>query len=132
VIWRTIAFGIQAAGCFYVGYWAVFFRKRGLRHHQFLRARTWTPSSAKIGVPCAPITTPQIIHGGTRNSGVGRRCRGACRPGKEGRVMRVRGDMLLIGCRSAHRLELVLAKCWEVLPERNWRRLEEREKGMSK
>jgi hypothetical protein len=25
VIRRTIAFGIQAAGCFYVGYWAVFF-----------------------------------------------------------------------------------------------------------
>ena len=30
--------------------------------------------------------------------------------GKEGRVMRVRGDMLLIGCRSAHRLEFVLAR----------------------
>ena len=29
--------------------------------------------------------------------------------GKEGRVMRVRGDMLLIGCRLAHRLEFVLA-----------------------
>ena len=37
--------------------------------------------------------------------------------GKEGRVMRVRGDMLLIGCRSTHRLELVLARSWEVLPE---------------
>ena len=43
--------------------------------------------------------------------------------GKEGRVMRVRGDMLLIGCRSAHRLEFVLARSWEVLPERKWRRL---------
>jgi hypothetical protein len=30
--------------------------------------------------------------------------------GKEGRVMRVRGDMLLIGCRLAHRLEFVLAR----------------------
>ena len=43
--------------------------------------------------------------------------------GKEGRVMRVRGDMLLVGFRSAHRLELVLARTWEVLPERKWRRL---------
>ena len=43
--------------------------------------------------------------------------------GKEGRVMRVRGDILLIGCRSAQRLELVLAKSWEVLPERKWKRL---------
>ena len=46
--------------------------------------------------------------------------------GKEGRVMRVRGDMLLIGCRSAHRLEFVLARSWEVLPERKWRRLRKR------
>jgi hypothetical protein len=48
--------------------------------------------------------------------------------GKEGRVMRVRGDMLLIGCRSAHHLELVLAKSWEVLPERKWKRLKSRER----
>ena len=47
--------------------------------------------------------------------------------GKEGQVMKVRGDMLLIGCRSAHRLELVLARTWEVLPERKWRRLRKRE-----
>jgi hypothetical protein len=47
--------------------------------------------------------------------------------GKEGRVMRVRGDMLLIGCRSAQRLELVLARSWEVLPEHKWRRLRKRE-----
>ena len=47
--------------------------------------------------------------------------------GKEGRVMRVRGDMLLIGYRSAERLELVLARSWEVLPEHKWRRLRERE-----
>ena len=46
--------------------------------------------------------------------------------GKEGRVMRVRGDMLLIGCRLAHRLEFVLARSWEVLPERKWRRLRKR------
>ena len=51
-----------------------------------------------------------------------------CRAGKdkEGRVMRVRDDRLLIGCRSAHRLEFVLARTWEVLPERKWRRLSKR------
>jgi hypothetical protein len=42
-------------------------------------------------------------------------------------VMRVRGDMLLIGCRSAHRLEFVLARSWEVLPEHKWRRLRKRQ-----
>ena len=46
--------------------------------------------------------------------------------GKEGFVIKVRDDMLLIGCRSAERLEFVLAKSWEVLPERKWRRLGER------
>ena len=45
---------------------------------------------------------------------------------KEGLVMRVRGDMLLIGIRSAERLEFVLARSWEVLPERKWRRLRKR------
>ena len=35
--------------------------------------------------------------------------------GKEGMVMRVRDDMLLIGFRSAERLEFVLARSWEVL-----------------
>ena len=48
--------------------------------------------------------------------------------GKEGMVMRVRDDMLLIGFRSAERLEFVLARSWEVLPERKWRRLRERER----
>ena len=47
--------------------------------------------------------------------------------GKEGLVMRVRGDMLLIGIRSANRLEFVLARSWEVLPERKWKRLRKRE-----
>jgi len=46
--------------------------------------------------------------------------------GKEGLVLKVRDDVLLIGCRSAHRLEFVLARSWEVLPERKWRRLGER------
>jgi hypothetical protein len=43
--------------------------------------------------------------------------------GKEGLVLKVRDDVLLIVCLSAERLEFVLAKSWEVLPERNWRRL---------
>ena len=46
--------------------------------------------------------------------------------GKEGLVLKVRDDVLLIGCRSAHRLEFVLARSWEVLPERKWRRLGEK------
>ena len=46
--------------------------------------------------------------------------------GKDGFVIKVRDDMLLIGCRSAHRLEFVLARSWEVLPERKWRRLGEK------
>ncbi len=46
--------------------------------------------------------------------------------GKQGLVMRVRDDMLLIGIRSAERLEFVLARSWEVLPERKWRRLRKR------
>jgi hypothetical protein len=48
--------------------------------------------------------------------------------GTEGLVMRVRDDMLLVGCRSGHRLEFVLARSWEVLPERKWRRLEKRQR----
>jgi hypothetical protein len=49
--------------------------------------------------------------------------------GKEGLVMRVRGDILLIGCRSGHRLEFVLARSWEVLPEPKWRLLNKRERS---
>jgi hypothetical protein len=33
----------------------------------------------------------------------------------------------LIGCRSEHQLDLVLARAWEVLPEHKWRRLRKRE-----
>ena len=46
--------------------------------------------------------------------------------GKEGLVMKVRDGMLLIGCRSGDRLEFVLARAWEVLPERKWRLLRKR------
>jgi len=48
--------------------------------------------------------------------------------GKEGLVLKVRDDVLLIVCLSAERLEFVLTKSWEVLPERNWRRLNKRER----
>src|SRR5271166_3574038 len=37
VIRSVIAFGIQAAGCLYAGYWALF-RERGLPDHHFLLA----------------------------------------------------------------------------------------------
>jgi hypothetical protein len=36
--------------------------------------------------------------------------------GKEGVVMKVRDDILLIRIRSERQEEFVLAKCWEVLP----------------
>ena len=50
--------------------------------------------------------------------------------GKEGLVMKVREDILLIGCRSGHLLDLVLARAWEVLPERNWRALSKIERAV--
>ena len=46
--------------------------------------------------------------------------------GKEGLLIKVRDDMLLIRFRSADRLEFVLARAWEVLPERKWRLLRKR------
>jgi hypothetical protein len=39
--------------------------------------------------------------------------------GKEGLLIKVRDDMLLIRFRSADRLEFVLARAWEVLPGAN-------------
>ena len=36
--------------------------------------------------------------------------------GREGRIMSVRDNMVMVGCRSRDRLQLVLARTWEVLP----------------
>ena len=49
--------------------------------------------------------------------------------GREGCIMGARDNMLLIGCRSARRSELILVRTRDVLPERKWRRLKKREKG---
>ena len=46
--------------------------------------------------------------------------------GREGRIMSVRHNMVMVGCRSRERLQLVLAHTWEVLPEDLFRRLSKR------
>jgi hypothetical protein len=50
--------------------------------------------------------------------------------GHEGRVMSVRDDMLMVGCRSRDRLRVVMAHTWEVLPQELSRRLYAREEGL--
>jgi hypothetical protein len=37
--------------------------------------------------------------------------------GREDQIMSVRDSMLIVGCRSRDRLQLVLAHTWEVLPQ---------------
>ena len=50
--------------------------------------------------------------------------------GREGRIMSVRENMVMVGCRSRERLQLVLAHTWEVLPQELFRRLCKRERGL--
>jgi hypothetical protein len=50
--------------------------------------------------------------------------------GREGRVLSVRDNMVMVGCRSRERLQLVMARTWEILPERLFRRVCEREGGL--
>ena len=50
--------------------------------------------------------------------------------GREGRIMSVRDNMVMVGCRSRKRLQLVLAHTWEVLPQELFRRLCKRERGL--
>ena len=50
--------------------------------------------------------------------------------GREGRIMSVRDNMVMVGCRSRERLQLVLAHTWEVLPQELFRRLCKRERGL--
>ena len=49
--------------------------------------------------------------------------------GREGRIMGLRDNMVMVGCRCRDRLHLVLAHTWEVLPEELFRRLCKREGG---
>ena len=44
--------------------------------------------------------------------------------------MSLRDNMVMVGCRSRDRLQLVLAHTWEVLPEELFRRLCKRERGL--
>ena len=45
--------------------------------------------------------------------------------GREGRIMSIRDNVLMVGCRSRDRLQFVLARTWEVLPQELFRRLSE-------
>ena len=48
--------------------------------------------------------------------------------GKEGRVMSVREDAVLVECRLEERLHFVLARMWDLLPETIYRRLLKRQR----
>ena len=61
MIRRVSAFGIQAAGCLYGGYWALFFRDRGLPDHHFLPAGVQAPSSGESGLTRGLNYDPQIM-----------------------------------------------------------------------
>ena len=45
--------------------------------------------------------------------------------GREGRIMSIRDNVVMVGCRSRDRLQFVLARTWEVLPQELFRRLSE-------
>ena len=45
--------------------------------------------------------------------------------GREGRIMGIRDNVVMVGCRSRDRLQFVLARTWEVLPQELFRRLSE-------
>jgi len=49
--------------------------------------------------------------------------------GHEGRIMSLRDNMVMVGCRSRDRLQVIMARTWEVLPEPLFRRLCNREGG---
>jgi hypothetical protein len=50
--------------------------------------------------------------------------------GREDQIMSVRDSMLIVGCRSGDRLQVVLAHTWEALPQELFRRLCARERGL--
>lgn len=37
--------------------------------------------------------------------------------GHEGRIMSLRDNMVMVGCRSRDRLQVIMARTWEVLPQ---------------
>ncbi len=50
--------------------------------------------------------------------------------GRTGVIMGVCDDMLTVGCQSSDRLDLVLARTWQLLPRELFRRLSAREGGV--
>ena len=50
--------------------------------------------------------------------------------GREGRIMSVRDNMVMVGCRSRDRLQVIMARTWEVLPKELFLRLSKRERGL--
>ena len=51
--------------------------------------------------------------------------------GHEGRIMSLRDNMVMVGCRSRDRLQVIMARAWEVLPQEFFRRLCARERGLN-
>ena len=49
--------------------------------------------------------------------------------GREGCIMGVRDNVVTVGCQSRDRLQLVLARTWQVLPRELFRRLSARQGG---
>ena len=50
--------------------------------------------------------------------------------GREGRIMSVRDNMVMVGCRAHDRLQVIMARTWEVLPQELFLRLSKRERGL--
>ena len=50
--------------------------------------------------------------------------------GREGRIMGVRDNMVMVGCRAHDRLQVIMARTWEVLPQELFLRLCKRERGL--
>ena len=50
--------------------------------------------------------------------------------GHEGRIMSLRENMVMVGCRSRDRLQIIMARSWEVLPKELFLRLCKRERGL--
>jgi hypothetical protein len=44
--------------------------------------------------------------------------------------MSVRDNMVMVGCRSRDRLQVIMARTWEVLPQELFLRLSKRERGL--
>ena len=51
--------------------------------------------------------------------------------GREGRIMGVRDNMVMVGCRSRDRLQVIMARTWEVLPQELFCRLCARERRLN-